>query len=338
MLSLMPGPPNIVPGFLFGDVQPSVPSDVVPLSEVDRALIRCLQADGRRPFAVIARELQLPEKSVRRRVHELLERRVIRIATVADPAVLGYTVGALVGVQVDGQRGIRPVVASLAELDCVDYAVVTTGRYDALVEVLCRDNAELLSTVDESFVSAPGVRRAEVFPYLRLHYQEPAWDATRVKRNRDPGPRTQLDDVGRQIVAGLNADGRVPFGTLGETLGMSESQVRKRVSRLVDTGVIRITALADPRSLGFGTQAWIAIRCRPGHGVADLAGKLTRLPSIAYVVACAGRFDIFAEAVCRDTDELMQLVDKEIRTLTEVGDTELLLCLDLYYRPVQLTS
>ncbi|NJC73195.1 Lrp/AsnC family transcriptional regulator [Planosporangium thailandense] len=306
------------------------------LSELDRSLIRLLQLDGRRSFAAISRELGIPEKTIRRRVNELLESRVIQITTVADPAVLGYTVAALVGIRVDGRRGIKPLIESLAKLPAVDYAVITTGRYDALVEVLCRDTAELLTAVDESFVRAPGVRSAEVFPYLQLHYQEPVWDVgQRNGGNGQAEARAPLDGTDRRIVAELSTDGRLPFGLVGERLGISESQVRKRVTRMLQEKTIRITAIANPRSLGFAMQAWMAIRCAPGHSITDLADTLTKLPSIKYVVTCAGRFDIFVEAVCRDSRDLMHLVDSDIRTLTGVAHTELLLCLDLYYRAVQ---
>jgi DNA-binding Lrp family transcriptional regulator len=337
MLTAMHGSEYLVSGFLgatfpvAGDADPRV-----QLSELDRELIRQLQLDGRQSFAAISRELRVPEKTIRRRVNELLDSRVIQITTVADPAVLGYTVAALVGVRVDGRRGIRPLVESLAKLPSVDYAVITTGRYDALVEVLCRDNSELLSVVDESFIRAPGVRSAEVFPYLQLHYQDPVWDVG--LHRGDHGqvePRAPLDAADRRIIAELSTDGRLAFGLVADRLGISESQVRKRVTRMLAEKTIRITAIANPRSLGFNMQAWVAIRCAPGHSVTALAETLTKLPSIKYVVAAAGRFDIFAEVVCRDSQDVMRLVDSEIRTLTGVAGTELLMCLDLYYRAVQ---
>jgi Lrp/AsnC family transcriptional regulator for asnA, asnC and gidA len=333
----MRGPENLVSGFLHGTF-PVSPNDdsAVQLSELDRQLIRLLQLDGRQSFAAISRELSVPEKTIRRRVNELLESSIIQITTVADPAVLGYTVAALVGLHVDGRRGIRPLVESIVELPSVDYAVITTGRYDALVEVLCRDSAELLTVIDESFARAPGVRSAEVFPYLELHYQEPVWDAAQHKaENGGTEVRPPLDAADRRIVAELSSDGRLPFGLVGERLGISESQVRKRVTRMLAEKTIRITGIANPRSLGFNVQVWAAIRVAPGHSINDLARTLTRLPSITYVVATAGRFDLFVEAVCFDSQDVMRLVDSQIRTLTGVAHTELLLCLDLYYRAVQ---
>ena len=306
------------------------------LSELDRALIRALQVDGRQTFAAMSRDLDVPEKTIRRRVNQLLADRVIQITTVTDPAILGYRVAALVGLSSDGRRGIRPLLKSITELAAVDYAVITTGRYDALVEVLCRDMTELLSVCHESLAQMPGVRGVEIFPYLQLHYQEPVWEAAQQKAaNGVTDPRAPLDATDRQIIAELSGDGRLAFSVIGEKLGMSESQIRKRVTNLLNDRVIRIAAIANPRSLGFETQVWVAIRCQPGHSIEALAETLTKIPSITYVIASAGRFDIFAEAVCRNTQDVMRLIDAQIRTLTGVQSAELFLCLDLYYRAVR---
>jgi Lrp/AsnC family transcriptional regulator for asnA, asnC and gidA len=333
----MRGPDNSVSGFLPG-VFPlsSTEEGDLRLSDVDRALIRALQVDGRQSFAAMSRDLDVPEKTIRRRVNQLLDDRVIQITTVTDPAILGYRVAALVGLHLDGRRGIRPLLRSITELAAVDYAVITTGRYDALVEVLCRDMDELLSVVHESLAQTPGVRGVEVFPYLQLHYQEPVWEAAQQKvQNGITDSRAPLDATDRQIVAELSGDGRLAFSVIGERLGMSESQVRKRVARMLGERVIRIAAIANPLSLGFERQVWVAIRCRPGQSIEALAETLTKIPSITYVIACAGRFDIFAEAVCRNTPDVMRLVDTEMRTLTGVQHTELFMCLDLYYRAVR---
>ncbi|MES4889662.1 Lrp/AsnC family transcriptional regulator [Streptomyces sp. NPDC096012] len=344
----MRGPAHLVPGFLDGLLPARGQDDTDPkLTELDRDLIRMLQADGRQSFAALARDLGVPEKTIRRRVNQLLDDNVIQITAVTDPALLGFPVVALVGLHFDGTQPVRPLMASLAEVPAVDYAVITTGRYDALVEVLCRDPAELLSVVHDTLVRMPGVGSAEIHPYLQLHYQEPAWDSAQYKAAapvagpapENPGARSGrtalLDPVDRRIVAELSRDGRLPFAAVAETVGISESQVRKRVTRMVGDRDIRITAIADPASLGFETQVWVAVRCRPGQGIEDLATTLTGIPSITYVVACAGRFDIFAEAVCRGPHDVMRLIDSEIRSLPGVERTELLMCLDLYYRSVR---
>jgi hypothetical protein len=62
------------------------------LSESDRLLVEALQADGRAPYAALARQVGLNEKAVRRRVADLRSNGVIEITTVSDPAALGYGV------------------------------------------------------------------------------------------------------------------------------------------------------------------------------------------------------------------------------------------------------
>ena len=43
------------------------------LDDLDKSIIKCLQLDGRRPYARIGRELKVPEATVRQRAERLIE-------------------------------------------------------------------------------------------------------------------------------------------------------------------------------------------------------------------------------------------------------------------------
>jgi Lrp/AsnC family transcriptional regulator, regulator for asnA, asnC and gidA len=110
---------------------------------------------------------------VRQRVQRLIENGVMQVVAVTDPLTLGFGLQAMVGLEVDGD--LRAVATKLAKVDEVSYVVVTTGRFDMLVEVVCRDNEQLLALVNDVMRALPGVRSAEVFSYLHLEKQTYSW-------------------------------------------------------------------------------------------------------------------------------------------------------------------
>jgi DNA-binding Lrp family transcriptional regulator len=310
------------------------------LSDSDRALIRLLQTDGRMPYTSLARQLGLSEKTVRRRVSELLSDGVIEITTVSDPAALGYDAVGLLAIDTDGTRSLRSLAQALAELDAVDYVVITSGRYHLLAEVLCPDMDQFLSFIDTSVRTMDGIAHWEHMPYLSLHYQQPQWEAA--ARPPDDGAppisKIDLDEIDKNIVRELNADGRAPYQQIATRLGVSEGLVRQHVSRLRRRGAVRVMALVNPYSLGFRTMAWLGITVHSGAKVADLADRITRCPAITYLAICAGRFDVLAEVVCAGPGELSTLIDQEIRPVKELATVETFLCLDLYYRGLRPSS
>jgi Lrp/AsnC family transcriptional regulator for asnA, asnC and gidA len=136
------------------------------LTPLDKRIIEHLQADGRRPFTQIATELGVSEAAVRARTNRLIERGILQVVGVADPGKLGFQ-QALIGIRCEPGRMVS-VAEALAELPEVDYVVVTTGRFDILIETVSEDNEGLLNFLTERLQAIEGVQGTETFTYLRL--------------------------------------------------------------------------------------------------------------------------------------------------------------------------
>jgi Lrp/AsnC family transcriptional regulator for asnA, asnC and gidA len=62
----------------------------------------------------------------------------------------------------------------------------------------------------------------------------------------------------------------------------------------------------------------------------SVAERLGRLSAVDYVVLTAGSFDILAEIVCENDEDLIDLLNKEIRGIPGVLSTETFVYLKLH--------
>ena len=85
---------------------------------------------------------------------------------------LGFARQAMVGVRVNGP--MEPVADALADLDEVDYVVITAGSFDLLIEVVCENDDQLLEILAR-VRSIPSVTMTESFVYLKLCKQTYSW-------------------------------------------------------------------------------------------------------------------------------------------------------------------
>jgi Lrp/AsnC family transcriptional regulator for asnA, asnC and gidA len=129
-----------------------------------------------------------------------------------------------------------------------------------------------------------------------------------------------LDATSKAIVEQLQADGRRSYAEIGKAVGLSEAAVRQRVQKLTESGVMQIVAVTDPMQLGFTRQAMIGVRAT--GDTTSVAARLAALPAVDYVVLTAGSFDILAEVVCESDDDLIELLNRQIRAIDGVLATE----------------
>jgi Lrp/AsnC family transcriptional regulator for asnA, asnC and gidA len=134
--------------------------------------------------------------------------------------------------------------------------------------------------------------------------------------------------VSKAIIEQLQEDGRRSYAEIGKAVGLSEAAVRQRVQKLTDAGVMQVVAVTDPMQLGFYRQAMIGLRC--SGDTRAIADKLAALEAVDYVVLTAGSFDIMAEVVCESDEDLINLLNEQIRKLEGVVSTETFVYLKLH--------
>ena len=138
-----------------------LPTPAIVLDEISKRIIEQLQQDGRRSYASVGKAVGLSEAAVRQRVQRLLDGGVMQIVAVTDPLTLGFRRQTMIAVKCGGD--LEEVADHLADIDEIDYVVITAGSFDLLLEMLSRVRA------------VPSVTSTETFVYLKLRKQTYSW-------------------------------------------------------------------------------------------------------------------------------------------------------------------
>jgi len=141
-------------------------------------------------------------------------------------------------------------------------------------------------------------------------------------------PRVPLDATDRSIIRELQADGRISYADLAPRVGLSAPATRQRVQRLVDSELLQVVAVTDPLKLGLPVMALVGITV--DGDVRAVADRVSELDRVIYVVLTSGSFDLFAEVVCADMDELFAVVNDHIRAIDGVRTSESFVYFDIH--------
>lgn len=147
-------------------------AESIHLDETDKTIISFLQEDGRMPYSKLGPLVGLSPAAVRQRVLTLTESGVIQIVAVTDPTSIGFGSQALVGVSVKGD--LDTAAREISTIEEADYVVITAGRFDVIIEIVCEDTDHVLRVLNR-LRTMDCVEATELFTYLRLAKQTYDW-------------------------------------------------------------------------------------------------------------------------------------------------------------------
>ena len=131
----------------------------------------------------------------------------------------------------------------------------------------------------------------------------------------------EFDKTDIKIVNLLLEDGRMSASEMSRRMGdISERSIRYRVDRMIDDGVIQISAVVSPEALGFTIKAdvWLEVE---SDLIFEVAKKMAAFENVTYVACGIGQNDISIQVVARDTSEIYDFVTEVVRKVTGVRKT-----------------
>ena len=131
----------------------------------------------------------------------------------------------------------------------------------------------------------------------------------------------EIDEIDRKIVNLLLEDGRLPASKIARRLGgISERAVRYRIDRMVNDGIIRVSAIVNPQAFGLTTVAdvWLEVE---SDKILEVARTVAEFNNVSYVACSIGETDVSIQVLARDTADVYRFVTETIRKVPGVRKT-----------------
>jgi DNA-binding Lrp family transcriptional regulator len=281
--------------------------DLMQTDDLEAQLIRALQEDGRASIRSLAESLGQTRATIATRLRTMIGDGTVRIVAAVDPALLGQHVIAHVSIRTHGPAA--DVADQLRGRPETVFVSAVGGRHDIVIEVWTGSMPELHAVLADVRTMA-GVTEIDTLVYTAV---EKGFFVSEFRGEAD------IDELDAALIDRLQHDGRATFRELGHVVRLSPSAVATRVQRLIDGGVIKISAV-EARGLTH-RQLSMGIGLNVSHGDDEVISALRAMGSVDFAVRTLGRFDVVATLVAPTAGALYASLER-LRALPGVTAAE----------------
>jgi Lrp/AsnC family transcriptional regulator, leucine-responsive regulatory protein len=141
-----------------------------------------------------------------------------------------------------------------------------------------------------------------------------------------------MDQIDRNLLAALLADGRATYRDLGRTVRLSPNTVADRVKRLQRSGVLTgFRAELDLTALGRSLTLLSDVRLRDGADRGEFERGLSAVPQVVSAMHITGEYDYELRIACAHATEFQSVIDllkrdhgvRELRSRLVLGEVPL---------------
>ncbi len=274
------------------------------LKESDLKLVLELQKDGRASYIELASKLGISPSTVTKRIRNLLDSETIQIRALPNPAKLGMIANALIAVKAERSK-IKNICNQLYDNFNVNLILTVFGPYDMLINVFFQTWERLHLFTYNELSLIDGVLQIEIH-YIREMIKRyelifgPALNSQ---------SRQEINEDDLKLIKELVKDGRTSVKELSETLDMTASMVYRKISTLVGTDMIKISAIPNNDKFGYNGNALAIMNVRASERE-KICEALQNLPEIHLIMTMTSGSEIIIGIQTPDTIGLYDSIKK----------------------------
>jgi len=147
-----------------------------------------------------------------------------------------------------------------------------------------------------------------------------------------------LDPIDYQILDQLQANAREAQVDIARAVGLAPSAVLERIRKLEARGVVKgYAAQVNPRALGLGLLAFVAVRSEEASADQSIAKALADCPEVLEVHHVAGDDCYLLKVRARDAEHLGQILRQQIAATVSVISTKTTIVLETVKEDPRIT-
>ena len=138
-----------------------------------------------------------------------------------------------------------------------------------------------------------------------------------------------IDGIDKIILRQLMQDARKPILEIARKVGISGAAIHQRLRKLEKSGLLAGSKfIVDPKVLGYRTMAFIGIYLDRAANNARAVRQLEDIPEVIECHYTTGNWSVLIKILCKNNEDLMNLLNKKIQAIDGVSRTETFISLD----------
>ena len=296
------------------------------IDNINGLIIDALKRDGRCSYACLAKELGLNVATVARRIEKMIQEDVITIKAVLNPFKIVYTVQAVITLDVELTK-VEQISAQLIRSPNVSLLVTIFGRFDMLVIADFPTWEELQDFISKELPKVEGIYRVNAFPVIDI--KKVFHGLFKYDSYVKDTPRTDKTDLA--IIKALGENGRLSYTDLASKLDISLTMVSRRVARLKEEDIMRISAIRNPAKMGYMASAFIVLRADMNR-IDAICSELASYHEIHMIMTLMSSYEILLGIHFLSPEVLYQFIVDNIAGIPGVTHIESFICAETLKR------